>query len=307
MLKILINMMKWTFSRFGVIYVIVFVFCLIFVDLKTLDMRIKVRHLNSAIPDFIPMINFSRNPDQNQGVDWAPYKNYFELILRFMPDDVVAQELLGFVDYYSGQQEKSVALFKSASSFHEQSLFLSNYNLGVITYKKGMYPQAVEHLLKAIESNPQLTLLIMQNSTIYRQIFASPAFGYSLENEMADAQSDAYILLLSSLHALGQYDKMWVIATHAMARGDLHKRGAFYYYAGLGLLGLNQTEKAFLFFQKSLSIEKNNPDVYFYIADIYQKTGQESQARNALAISYALHQKNDERFPYDQKVNLRFF
>ena len=181
MFKTLINTMKWTFSRFGVIYAIVFVFCLIFVDLKTLDMRIKVRHLNSAIPDFIPMINFSRNPDQNQGVDWAPYKNYFELILRFMPDDVVAQELLGFVDYYSGQQEKSVALFKSVFFVHEQNLFLSNYNLGVITYKKGMYPQAVEYLLKAIASNPQLTLLIMQNSTIYRQIFASPAFGYSLD------------------------------------------------------------------------------------------------------------------------------
>ena len=93
MFKILINTMKWAFSRFGVVYAIVFVFCLSFVDLKTLDMRIKVRHLNSAIPDFAPMINFSRNPDQNQGVDWAPYKNYFELILRFMPDDVVAQAI----------------------------------------------------------------------------------------------------------------------------------------------------------------------------------------------------------------------
>jgi len=307
MLKTLLNTVRWAFSRVGVIYVIVFVFCLSFVDLKTLDMRIKVRHLNDAIPDFAPMIHFSKHLNGNQEVDWEPYKHYFELILRFMPDDVVGQQLLGFVDYYTGQQEKSVALFKSTALLHGQNVFLSNYNLGVIYYKKGMYPQALEYLLKAITSNPQLTLIIMQNSTVYRQIFASPAFRYSLDNETIDAQSDTYILLLASLHALGQYDKMWVIATNAIAREDLHKRGAFYYYAGLALLGLNQTEKAFLFFQKSLSIEKDNPDVYFYMAHVYQNTGQAAQARNFLAMSYSLHQKNDERFPYDQKVNLRFF
>jgi tetratricopeptide (TPR) repeat protein len=170
-----------------------------------------------------------------------------------------------------------------------------------------MWPQAAEYLLKALSSNPKLTLVLMQNSTVYKQIFASPAFVYSVDDEMVDAQSDAYILLLSSLHALGQYDKMLVIANSALARADLPKKDAFYYYAGLGLLGLNQTQKAFLLFQKSLSIEKNDPDVYFYIADIYRKTSQAPQARNALEISYSLHQKNDERFPYDQKVNLRFF
>jgi tetratricopeptide (TPR) repeat protein len=170
-----------------------------------------------------------------------------------------------------------------------------------------MWSQAVEYLLKAIESNPQLTAIIMQNATVYKQIFASPVFGYSLANETADAQSDAYILLLSSLRALGQYDKMLVIASNAIARGDLHKKDAFYYYAGIGFLGLDQTQKAFLFFQKSLSIEKNNPDVYFYIAEIYQKTSEGAQARNALGVSYSLHQKNDPRFPYDQNVDLRFF
>ena len=66
-------------------------------------------------------------------------------------------------------------------------------------------------------------------------------------------------------------------------------------------------EKAFLLFQKSLTIEKNNPDVYFYIANIYQKAGQFDQARALLQVSLALHQKNDPRFPYDSHVNLRFF
>jgi hypothetical protein len=66
-------------------------------------------------------------------------------------------------------------------------------------------------------------------------------------------------------------------------------------------------DKAFLFFQESLTIEKNDPDVYYYMANICQRAGQQQQARDFLQISYLLHRKNDPRFPYEAKVNLRFF
>ena len=305
--SILMKTIKWLLSRVWVIYVVVFIFCLSCIDLKNMDLRVKLRHLNSAIPDFSDMITFSKYPGQVQSIDWAPYKDYFELILRFMPDDVVGQQLLGFTDYYLGQQDRSIELFKKSSLVHGQDLFFSDYNLGVIYYKKGMWAPAADYLLKAVAANPQLSFLITQNATVYKQIFASPAFRYSLSGSMAEAQSDAYILLLSSMYSLGQYDKMLLIATNAIARSDLRHKDAFYYYAGLGFLGMRQLERSYMFFQKSLSLQKNNPDVYFYIADIYQKTGQGAQARNFLQASYALHQKNDQRFPYDKNVNLQFF
>ena len=44
-----------------------------------------------------------------------------------------------------------------------------------------------------------------------------------------------------------------------------------------------------------------------FILPIFFKTGQGAQARNFLKASYALHQKNDQRFPYDKNVNLQFF
>ncbi|MBF0504943.1 MAG: tetratricopeptide repeat protein [Candidatus Omnitrophica bacterium] len=301
------NTVKWFLTRVGIIYFIVFVFFMSCVDLKILDSRIKIRHLNAVIPNFAGMIIFSKHHDSSRTVDWTAYKNYFELILRFMPDDAVAKQLLGFVDYHMGQQDKSIDLFKSVSVINGQGLFWSNYNLGVIYYKKGMLEQASQYLLKAIASNRQLTLLIMQNSIIYKQIFASSYFTFSLNDEMNDALSGAYILLLSCLRSQGKYNQMLVIASKAIDQANLLYKDAFFYYAGLGGMGLGQMENAYLFFQKSISLEKNNPDVYFYLADIFQSKGQEAQARKFLEISYSLHQKNDARFPYDQKINLRFF
>jgi Tfp pilus assembly protein PilF len=104
-----------------------------------------------------------------------------------------------------------------------------------------------------------------------------------------------------------QYEKMVLISNLAIANKDLSYKDAYYYYAGLGFFEEGQMEKAFLLFQKSLTIEKNNPDVYIYMANIYQNAGQLEQARDLVQLSYALHQKNDPRFPYDAHVDLCFF
>ncbi len=158
----------------GVIYVILFIFCLTCVDLKTLDTRIKVRHLNDAIPDFSDMINFSQNPDTKRELNWRPYKNYFELILSYMPNDVITKQLLGYVDFYSGQEQQAIDLFKSSSVMNGHDLFWSNYNLGVLYYKKKLWPQATKYLFKAVASNPELTALLMQNSSFTSKFFQAP-------------------------------------------------------------------------------------------------------------------------------------
>ena len=186
-------------------------------------------------------------------------------------------------------------------------LFWPNYNLGVIYYKKGMWPQAAEYLLKAVSSNSQLMVLLMQSSIVYKQIVANPDFIYSLDEGINNAKSKAYILLLSSLKNMGQYDKMITIADMGISDQKLSYKDSMYYYAGLSFYETGQPQKAFMFFQKSLTIEKNNPDVYYYIANIYQKAGQQNYARDFFEVSYALHQKNDPRFPYEAQVNLRFF
>ena len=299
--------LKWLMSRVWIIYLIILVFCFTCMDLKTIEMRIKVRHLNDAIPDFSDMILFSKGQKLKHNIDWNPYRRYFGIILRYMPDDALTRQLLAFVDYHTGREREAVGLYKSSALINGQALFWSNYNLGVIYYKRGMWPQAGEYLLKAIESNPQLTILLMKNSIIYRQISVSPYFKYSLGEDISEAQGQAYLLLLSSLYQMGQYDKVFVVFKLAIANPNLTYQDAYYYYGGLALVGMGQINNAFLLFQKSLAIEKNNPEIYYYISNIYQKAGQLEQARSFLQASYALHQKKDPRFPYEEKVTLHFF
>jgi len=91
----IINIIKWLLSRVAVIYIVVFIFCLTCIDFKMLDMRIKIRHLNDSIPDFADMILFSKDQNMKKEVDWKRYENYFELIVRYMPDDLITRQLLG--------------------------------------------------------------------------------------------------------------------------------------------------------------------------------------------------------------------
>ena len=301
------KVLGWLTGRVAVIYVILFLFCMTCVNFKTLDERIKVRRLNQAVPNFGDMINFSMAKIEKQ-VEWAPYQHYFELILRYLPDDKLACQLLGYVDCYAGKEDKAIDLFKSSVLIKGHLLFWSNYNLGVLYYKKGMWPQALDYLFKAISANSQLNVILMQNSIIYKQILSGLPSSYSLDDGINNAKGKAYILILSSLQHMGQYDKMIAISNFAISNQNLFHYDDFYYYAaGLAFYQTGQMEKAFLFFQKSLTIEKNNPDTYYYIANIYQREGQVDQTRDYLRISYLLHQKNDPRFPYEAQVNPRFF
>jgi len=306
MFRTLASAIQWFLSRVLVIYIILFIFIISFVDLKAFDMRIKIRRLNNAIPDFSDMIIFSKDPKAKIEVDWKSYQRYFEIIMKYMPDDLVSRQLLGYADYYSGQEQKAIDLLQTSSVLNGQNLFWPNYNLGIIYYKRGMWPQAAQCFLKVVSSSPKLTLFLMENSIVYKQIFASPYFKYSISDEIKDAQSEANILLLSCLYSMRQYDKVILLSNLAITN-DLSYKDAFYNYAGLSYFAAGQYQKAFVLFQKSLTIEKNDPETYYYISGIFQKAGQLEQARAFLQISYTLHQKNDPRFPYESQDSLRFF
>jgi tetratricopeptide (TPR) repeat protein len=298
---------RWLVSRVAVIYVIIFIFCLTCMDLKKVEERIKVRHLNDIIPDFTDLILFSKDQNASKNIDWSPYQDYYELILRYIPKDKVTEQLLGYVDYYNGHEQKAIALFKDSAKMDGKYLFWSNYDLGVIYLKKEMWPEASEYLLNAISANTKLTLVLMQDSMIYRQILISPYFNYSLSDELNDAQSRAYILLLSSLYHMKLYSKVTAISNLGLGKKNLAYKDAVYYYDGLAFYEMGQYKNAFLLLQESLALDKDNPDVYYYIADIYQKVGHLEMARDLLQISYTLHQKKDPRFPYENLAKPRFF
>ncbi|MDE2027918.1 MAG: tetratricopeptide repeat protein, partial [Candidatus Omnitrophica bacterium] len=299
----LIISLRWLLSRVGFIYIVAFLFCLVFVDFKTLDERTKIRHLNDSIPDFSDLVLFSRGKALRDDTEWQRYANYFKLVLSYMPDDALTKQLLGFVEYYFGHEGRAIDLFKNSSDIKGQGLFWSNYNLGLIYYKKGDWSQAADYLFKTIASNPKLTGFLMQNSTVYRQIFASPFFRFSLEADLHEAQGRAYVLLLSSLAHLGQYEKMFLVSKVAVSNPDLPYKDVFYADAGIACDNMGRPQEALLFFEKSLSLQKSNPDVYYDMATLYGRLGQSQQAAQFLQASYALHLKDKGTFPYEAHFN----
>ncbi|MBF0510857.1 MAG: tetratricopeptide repeat protein [Candidatus Omnitrophica bacterium] len=303
----IIQQIKWFFSRVAVIYLVIFIFCLTCLDLKTLDERIKVRRLNSAARDFSQLILFEKGlMAKDEKVSWQGYKDYFELILQYVPDDMIAKQFLGYVSYYVGDEARAIKLYKDVAQLGGQDVFWPDYNLGVIYYKKGMWTESAQYLFKAIGANPKLTAFLVQTSIIYRQVSASPYFKYTYGQQLENALEKSYILLLSTLNHLKQYDKMIILANSALGRG-LPCKDALYLYLGVGLLEEGQLAQAEQFFQKSLLIEKNNPEVYYYMANIYKTMGRLKEAQNLLEVSLMLHRQNNPRFPYDRSINPRFF
>ncbi len=306
MFKPLLRVLKWLVSRVGIIYVLLTVFILFCVDLKTVDERNKARQLNGMRPDFKEMIVFSKSLNHLENINWKPYKDYFEKVLKYMPDYSVANELMGYVYFNMGQEQKAIASYNKVLTI-SKNYFWPNYNLGVIYYKKGFYQEAFTCLRRAVESNPEWTIKYVYDSMMYRQIFVSGAFKYNLKEELNSAYSSAYILMLSSLERLKRYDAMLYLSLFVISKKEFPNQDAFFFYAALATFEMKQLDKSLSFFEQSLILDKNNPMTYLYLSRIYKMAGKDQASENLSRIFESLSVKKSERFPYDQNIGVRFF
>ena len=317
MLKTVFHVMKFLLSRVGIIYVLLFIFLIFCVDLKKIDERVKIRRLNGMRPEFAQMIDFAKHYQPAQTVDWTPYKDYFERLLSYLPnnstaeklhieDYFIAKTLLGYIYFYTGQEKKAISYFGASEDFNRH-FFWSNYNLGVIYYKKGMYAKALKHLNQALETDPEMTIKFMNNSTLYRQIFSSNSFNFNLKDELREAFGSAYVLMAASLGHLQQYKEMLMVSVAAINKKEVPNQEDIYFYAALACLELKEIDKAAVFFNSSLSIKKDNPVIYLYLSRIYKVAGNDQKSQEALKISQEIHSKNSQWHPFDERVELRYF
>lgn len=304
--KSIFNTLIWVFSRVGIIYLIFILFLFTCVDLKKLDLRIKIRHVNAAMPNFSSLIAFAKHK-KNTTVDWKKYKNYFEMILQNNFDDVMTKNMLGYTYYFMGNEEKAQRMFEDSFFTGYQNCFWASYNLGVLNYKKGLYQQASNYLKKTININLVGSVEVMKSSIVYHQIFASPEFTYNIDEEILDALSSAYILMAATMINLGQFEQAVKVCSLAMQNSQIRRKEAFFYYAGVAFFKLGVFDKAILFFQKHLEIEKNNPLVYSYMSQIYESVGRKEDSVKLFKIFQVLNNSNQKMAPYDQEIELRFF
>lgn len=69
MIKSMDHITQWLISRVALVYIVIIIFCFTCVDLKMVEMRIKVKHLNGAMPDFSDIIVFSKEQKVINNID----------------------------------------------------------------------------------------------------------------------------------------------------------------------------------------------------------------------------------------------
>ncbi len=298
------NICQWISNRAGILYIFMAIFIFTCVDVSKTIERVKARRLNDSRPNFSELLLFNEHKISKQYVSWRDLKNYFQLILSYIPNEPTAQLFLGYVYTQEGNLQKAAEYFQQ--SLESPMFFWSHFNLGLLEYQQQHYSQAIENLLAASSFSTDMTIKFMEDSIIYRQIFFSQKFRPEFNQGIRNAKAQALLLIIAACEKIGNYPKMLEFSIAAMEQ-NLPYMDAYYFYAGRACLELNQWDKAVAFFDKSLKLDKNNPMIYLYLSKIYKSQGADEQAQELQKIFLLLNAKNGEWAPYDKNIQPRFF
>ena len=303
MSKILL-ILRWLLTR---VAVLILIWCLILpqlVNFKTINDRLKVRRLNDNRPNFSSLVAFSQGRGDVSPQEWRHYQDYFRLVLKYIPDDPVAEGFLGFMYLQTKNEAQAIALLEK-SAFKAPLFFWSDYNLGVYYYRQGNFKLAAQHLQNAVNVPVTSLVSVMMSSIIYRQIFVSSNFKSSVAKQVQQAYQDAYVLLLASLDALGMSEASVSLSLRAL-KDKFNQQDSLYYYSGLGFFKMRQYDKALFFFNKSMEMANKEPWSYFWIAKLFEINGDQEKAAEYIK-AFTLLKGAQQLLPYDQRMSFRVF
>lgn len=274
------------------------------VNFNLINERLKVKRLNDNRPSFAELVNLMQQGQPVSSRRWHDYESYFKLILTYMPDDHFTETFLGFTQLNLGKNKEAVGLLTKAAN-SAQVLFWPDYNLGVYYYRQGQWQQAIDHLQRAVNVPVNMPTKLMLESLVYRQIFASSVFKSSLAQRMKTAYEDAYVLMLAAFDQLNVSQAGFAVAMNAI-KNAADEKGAYYYYAGINALKLNQPDKALLLLNKASAIDQQEPWAYLWLSKIYQIIGN-AQLANQMKQTYDEIMASSKLKGYDERISYRVF
>ncbi|MBI4308898.1 MAG: tetratricopeptide repeat protein [Candidatus Omnitrophica bacterium] len=197
------------FSRTIILFVAAFLLSHWLVDTE----RMKVKTINRVVPASMrEMIEFSLSPKGKNPAVLKKYLLYFKTVAKILPRSAVAQAMVGYCHYYLGDVPKAQEFFNKAIKI-TPNFFWFHYDLGVIYFRQGLYPQAAQALEKAIACPPQETMVYLNMSKIYKGLDSEAAqLGYNTEKGLAEGYRNANeMLMLHRYHLSGSIKKdYWV-------------------------------------------------------------------------------------------------
>ncbi len=129
--------------------------------------------------------------------DGKPYifRMYYQKAATLFPNNDDAQALLAFTQYYQKDIPQAIESYQRSLD-RNPYFFWGYYNLGVIYFQQKDYSKSAQMLSKAVSLNPEITLRILYQSALYRQIWKSlPNPQATLQVNLEQGRQDAGRLL----------------------------------------------------------------------------------------------------------------
>jgi len=132
--------------------------------------KAKIVTLSYFVPSFQSAVDHVSHNKKISPKALGQYINYYQKADELLPHLREIPGLLGCFYYWQGDHASSIRHLKTAEQRIPQ-FFWNHYNLGVISFSKGDFSSAKEYFNRALKSDPEITLQLINASTIYRQIW----------------------------------------------------------------------------------------------------------------------------------------
>lgn len=166
-------------TRSFVLYGILFLLVYGLIDKKEYRRGVMVRTLNSMTPvTYTYLIQLSHARGRVDRERLQKYKNYYQKIIKYLPEMAEAHGLLGFCLYYLGEKEKAILAYQKAIELNPH-FFWYYYNLGNIYFANEEYIKALKVWKEALKQKPEQALIFIRSSKmIYLPIIKQKNKGF---------------------------------------------------------------------------------------------------------------------------------
>lgn len=270
--------------------------------------RARLMTLNQFMPhSYGSLLQWVHNPsDPSDRSELFAYRIYYEKLVEYMPYRADGYALLGLCDYLLGKTEEAAQAYQTAIQLNP-NFFLSYYNLVVIYFHQGRYPEAIPLLEKALQMDLQHTLNFIFLSKVYLDIVRDSRLSQeAVVKRIREAYMDIYIMLVVSLYQTKNFPRLLSYAQQMVLWNFPHK-DFFNYYAGLAAYELGQYPQAIAFFQKALNENPSYAPAVHSLGLTWQALGEEEKAAMAFHQEELFQKSPQVAVPLEKEIHVRIF
>lgn len=198
--------------------------------LKEKSQRVE---LSYYFPDFAALARYI-STQKDLDVASGDYLAYYLKTGEMYPNLKEIYPFVGFF-YAKGEQYTSAIEAYETAIQHNPQYFWSYYNLAVLYRRNGELRKSNALIQRALELKPQVTLYVINQSTLYRQIWRHmPDAEGVITKNLKHGFEDCVGVLILNLYELKEYQALLQVAAQAV-KGDYSRKEFVTTYAQLAI------------------------------------------------------------------------